>query len=734
MVRTPSGAAIMEAVKVSRRTWFAVAVLSLCGQGGMEGQTIPKGSGPPVVLINGWQALCTATNGGNAITDAQPYFGSLAAFLGNSGFNVLFFNTCQYGDVAIETIAANFSGFLAGLAYDDGTAVNQVDIVAHGMGGLVARAYLAGKSQTSGSFAPPINSKVRRLVLIATPNFGSFQADINHGIQETQMVPGSQFSWDLATWNQNQDDLRGTDALAIVGNAGTWGGSSNGSDGYVSLTSASLGFARTDIRTRVVPYCHVTSATVPASFPLSCQGQGIASVDSQSHLTFQILLAFLSGLPNWQTVGLPPSQDNFLGQNGGIGGVILTLKASDDTYFKDLISAGYDCIGTRCSGHLGSGPSSAVASVYYNEVVQLGQRTFVMTHGDGSSTAQAATVVSGGTKAFSLKLGPVITGVQSSVSTGLPGLTVSGNSTITVTGSGFMSTASTQLFANGTALAVSQVSDTQITAFLPGNYNGLVQLKVVNGNGQHTVNMFTASASPVITITSVLNGGSGAPGAIAPGEIVSIKGSLLGPATGVSFAINSAGKVDTTLGGVQVHFGDFAAPLTYASATQINAIVPYEVASQAQLAMRVDYQGLSASTNLQVANAAPGAFTFNATGTGQVIAANLSNGTFNGPSSPAPKGSFVTIYFTGGGITNPAGSTGSVNSGSVLKKLLQDVFVTVGGRTADVPFAGAAPTLVDGVLQLNIQLDPATPSGSAQPLIIRVGGVVSPSTATLAVQ
>jgi uncharacterized protein (TIGR03437 family) len=244
----------------------------------------------------------------------------------------------------------------------------------------------------------------------------------------------------------------------------------------------------------------------------------------------------------------------------------------------------------------------------------------------------------------------------------------------------------------------------------------------------------TASPSPVITITSVTNGGSGAPGPISPGEIVAIKGSLLGPATGVSFSINSQGKVDTTLGGVQVHFGDFAAPVTYASANQINAIVPYEIAGQQQVMMRVDYQGLSASTSLQVANASPGAFTFNATGSGQALAYNVSDGQFNGTAHPALKGSFVVVYFTGGGTTNPAGETGSVNSATTLKRISQEVIVMVGGRTAIVPFAGAAPTLVDGVMQLNVQLDPATPSGNAQPVEIRIGGVVSPSTATLAVQ
>jgi uncharacterized protein (TIGR03437 family) len=133
-----------------------------------------------------------------------------------------------------------------------------------------------------------------------------------------------------------------------------------------------------------------------------------------------------------------------------------------------------------------------------------------------------------------------------------------------------------------------------------------------------------------------------------------------------------------------------------------------------------------------VITAAPGIFTFDSTGSGQAAAANQ-GGSFNGPSRPAAKGSYVTIYFTGGGQKNPPGVTGSV-SGAVLKPLIQTVSVTVGGQPAIVAFAGVAPTFVDGVGQLNIRLADNTPSGSAQPVVIVVGGVSNPARATVAVQ
>lgn len=134
---------------------------------------------------------------------------------------------------------------------------------------------------------------------------------------------------------------------------------------------------------------------------------------------------------------------------------------------------------------------------------------------------------------------------------------------------------------------------------------------------------------------------------------------------------------------------------------------------------------------LQVAAAAPGVFTFNGTGTGQAIAANQDY-SFSGTSNPAAPGSCVTVHFTSGGQTNPPGVDGSV-TGSALKWLTQLVTVTVGRVAATVAFDGAAPTFVDGVGRLNIELANNTPSGT-QPLVVTVVGIPSPATATLSVQ
>ena len=414
----------------------------------------------PVILLNGFQPFLVGCPDSTSTIQASVYtFGQLASLLQSDGVPVLFFNNCSYGDVSIEQLASQLDAYINSLKYTDGTPVTQVDLVVHSMGGLIVRSYLAGKGSVSGSFVPPSNPKVHKFVAIATPHFGSFQAS-NIGMQESEMVLGSQVLWDLATWNQGQDDLRGVDALAVIGNAGTYGTSNNASDGVVSLTSGSLNFTRPDQRTRIVPYCHTTPG-FGTGLAMSCtSSHGIADIDSAAHLTAQIVRSFLADTSAWQSIGTTPSQDPFLKV---FGGTSLALKGSNDVYFRDLASVQFD----NGAGHLSVGPSNAIASVFYTEYAGAGPHNFVMNHSTGQPTTGTGTISAGGSRALLFKFGPLINSVQSMTSTGLSGLTIASGSTIVVGGVGFGATTGTQLTANGALLSVSQIADQQITAYLP---------------------------------------------------------------------------------------------------------------------------------------------------------------------------------------------------------------------------------------------------------------------------
>src|SRR5882757_10469723 len=120
------------------------------------------------------------------------------------------------------------------------------------MGGLILRSYLAGKADaTPAAYTPPANTGIRKAVFLATPHFGKALAgQLGTDVQTQEISLGSQFLFDLNTWNEGLDDLRGVDALAVAGTGGTGAESGTTSfgggldDGVATINSASLGFVR----------------------------------------------------------------------------------------------------------------------------------------------------------------------------------------------------------------------------------------------------------------------------------------------------------------------------------------------------------------------------------------------------------------------------------------------------------------------------------------------------------
>jgi uncharacterized protein (TIGR03437 family) len=713
-------------------------------------KTVPStATRPAVILLNGFQlANCSACQPSNTTPHSKNTFGSLETQLLSDGVPVVYFfdNCVEAPNAKIEDLGNALAQFMSLIKDDTGALVPQVDLVGHSMGGLIARAYFAGL-QTDGSLAPPANPRVRKLAMIATPNFGSFIAAefaVLLGPQGAEMEPGTPFLWNLNRWNQFTDDLRGVDALAIAGNAGPLVDQAKASDGVVSLTSAALGFTRDAAHTRILPYCHTGGLAI-----VGCLANGIANADEAPE-TAQIVRSFLSGTSAWSAIGGTPDEDQYLSQDGGV-------------YFAEENAAGTQYLNDLSQVSWGSTALQSVnGSVFYNELVKTGANSFAATSTAAGQLACGPNTVPAGysatfrckTSAAIASVGPlamivcITTPCPTPAKLVLPG---SGGA-ITITGTGFGSPCTACVVTanpGGVNLQIASWTDTSIAARLPASVGaGLFQLTVQSSGGADSINIMipalTGAFGPVIT--SVTNAASGVSGNLAPGEMITIKGVGLGPAVGVQFSLNAAGRVDTTLAGVQVLVGGFPAAITYASATQVNAIVSWGAYPGRAGPVQVQYQGaVSPVFQLGVDSVAPGVFTFNSTGMGQAVAANQ-DGSFNGPSgsgpfSPAPKGSFVVIYFTGCGELFPNQFLdGSVNPTNVLEPIENPGIVTVGGKLTDVYFMGQAPGLVGGVCQLNIKLPADIPTGDALPLVIGMGGALGPRAvlsqpnATLAVQ
>ena len=269
-----------------------------------------------------------------------------------------------------------------------------------------------------------------------------------------------------------------------------------------------------------------------------------------------------------------------------------------------------------------------------------------------------------------------------------------------------------------------------------GSYQGQVSILSPAG-GNQTVNVFvTVAAAPAPAIISVTNAASGQGGAISPGEIVAIFGTNMGPAVGVGLQLVN-GSVSTILANTVVTFDGIQAPLIFVSANQINAIVPYEINGRVNTSVSVQRNGLSSPPVLyNVAATVPAIFSASQGGNGQGAILNFNN-TFNSAANPAAKGTVIQIFATGEGSLTPAVLTGSVTSatGPNFPKPQASVSVTIGGQPAQVLYAGEAPGLVSGVLQVNVVVPTAISGTGPQTIVLNVGaGTNNQQTITVAVQ
>jgi uncharacterized protein (TIGR03437 family) len=237
---------------------------------------------------------------------------------------------------------------------------------------------------------------------------------------------------------------------------------------------------------------------------------------------------------------------------------------------------------------------------------------------------------------------------------------------------------------------------------------------------------------PQPVVAAVTNAASYA-SAIAPGQMVVVWGTNMGPATLATLSgLDSNGLVSTSMAGVRILFDGVPAPLWYVSATQSAAAVPYFGAFNSTTHVQVEYQGVrSAPLAVPISATAPGIFTNNASGTGQGLILNHDYG-INSANNPAARGSIVSIWATGEGVTDPPGVDGRP-AVDVLPKPVATVTVDIGGQPATVKYAGAAPGMMPGVLQVNAEIPASVQPGNSVPVHVTVGGVASQDGVTLAV-
>lgn len=298
--------------------------------------------------------------------------------------------------------------------------------------------------------------------------------------------------------------------------------------------------------------------------------------------------------------------------------------------------------------------------------------------------------------------------------------------------------------------AARDVSWIAISSGNPGNGNGTVPYtvaKTAGANDFRTGSMTIAGqtfavtqgtsgsgpSAPVFTPQGVVSAASLQPGAVAPGEVITIFGANIGPATLQKPAPTASGQLDTIAGGTRILFDGIAAPMLYSVSGQAGAVAPFGLQARSNTQLQVEYLGTrSSSIALTVAAAAPAIFTANQSGKGQGSILNQDY-TVNSAAAPAGMGSVVMIYATGGGAMSSTVLDGSIAQ-APFATLSQNVVVRIGGVAAQVLYQGAAPGIVQGVLQINAVVPDGIAPGDTVPIELTIGGVTSPAGVTLAVR
>jgi uncharacterized protein (TIGR03437 family) len=134
------------------------------------------------------------------------------------------------------------------------------------------------------------------------------------------------------------------------------------------------------------------------------------------------------------------------------------------------------------------------------------------------------------------------------------------------------------------------------------------------------------------------------------------------------------------------------------------------------------WQGLQLihDETVRVVTATPGVFAVE----GNAAALNQ-DGSRNGERNRAKAGTVVQVYATGLGAVTGTLGIGEFAPVSAAQPTTNPVAADIGGKEAEVLFAGLAPGLIGGVYQVNVKVPEEVAVGKAE-LRLRVAGAESP--------
>jgi len=173
--------------------------------------------------------------------------------------------------------------------------------------------------------------------------------------------------------------------------------------------------------------------------------------------------------------------------------------------------------------------------------------------------------------------------------------------------------------------------------------------------------------------------------------------------------------------------GGVAAPMLYASPTQINFQVPIgtPVGTTEVQAVQASTGQILTSSLVSIQATSPALFSADATGSGQVLALNAADSSVNSAKNPVKAGQFISLFGTGQGFVNGAPPDGT--PATVATPTAETPQVYINGPLfldpGDVEYSGLAPNYV-GLWQVNAKV-PANAAPGAVLVLVGLDGFFS---------